>query len=156
MSKLTLYQRKLAVKKKAAKDDAKARRRAAREFNSQGLSLRIKLFQIEDGEDATELLSCLAVVIGTPCEAGARLYEQEKPVWVRRLHGALRTILWMCTDNDYRWDSQFAPALNVAVEEAMQERQELKTEDFIDAWKEANALCLAILNHTVQPDAIAA
>jgi hypothetical protein len=155
MTKPTLYQRKLAEKKKAAKEDAQARRRAAREFNSQGLSLRIKLFSQDDGADATELLACLAVVIGTPCEAGARQFGHEA-VWVRRLHGALRTVLWLCTENGYRWDARFAPALDVAVAEAMQERPELKTEDFIEAWKEANALCGDILNHTVQRDAIAA
>lgn len=155
MSKPTLYQRKLAAKKQAAREDAYTRRRASREFNSQALTLRIKLFQMEHGEDATEMLACLAVVIGTPCEAGARQFGHE-PAWVRRLHGALRTILWMCTDNSYRWDSQFAPALDAALEEATKERPELNADEFTEAWKEANGLSTSILNHSVQRDAIAA
>lgn len=155
MSKPTLYQRKLAAKKQAEKDAENRRKRAAREFNSQTLDLRIKLFAQDDGSDATELLACLSVVIGTPCEAGARQFGHEA-VWVRRLHGALRTVLWMCTDNGYHWDAQFALALDAALEEATKERQELDPEAFTSAWLEANALSVAILSHTVQPDAIAA
>lgn len=155
MSKPTLYQRKLLAKKQEAKQDAQARRRAAREFASQGLSLRIKLFALDHGADATELLACLAVVIGTPCEAGARQFGHES-VWVRRLHGALRTVLWLCTDNGYRWDAKYAPALDVAVAEAMKERPELEVQGFTEAWHEANHLSTQILNHTVQRDAIAA
>ena len=155
MSKPTLYQRKLAAKKQAEKEAENRRKRAAREFKSQTLDLRIKLFTQDDGSDATELLACLSVVIGTPCEAGARQFGHEA-VWVRRLHGALRTVLWMCTDNGYRWDARFAHALDAALEEATKERQELDPEAFASAWLEANALSVAILNHTVQPDAIAA
>lgn len=155
MSKPTLYQRKLAAKKQVQRDAEKARKRAARDFHSQSLTLRIKLFQIEDGEDATELLACLSVVLGTPCEAGARQFGHE-PAWIRRLHGALRTVLWMCTDNGYCWDSKFAQALDVALEDAIKERNELDPKGFTEAWIEANGLSLAILNHTVQPNAIAA
>ncbi|MFM2253832.1 MAG: hypothetical protein RJB68_2169 [Pseudomonadota bacterium] len=155
MSKLSPTHRKLAEAKEARRKDAKARRRAAREFNSQTLDLRIKLFAQDDGADATELLACLSVVIGTPCEAGARQFGHES-VWVRRLHGALRTVLWMCTDNGYRWDAKYAPALDVAVAEAMKERPELEVQGFTEAWHEANHLSTQILNHTVQRDAIAA
>lgn len=155
MSNLSPTHRKLAEAKEARRQDAKARRRAAREFNSQGLSLRIKLFALDDGADATELLACLSVVIGTPCEAGARQFGHEA-VWVRRLHGALRTVLWMCTDNGYRWDARFAPALDAALEEATKERTELDPEAFALSWIDANTLCTDILNHTVQRDAIAA
>ena len=155
MSRPTLYQRKLLAKKEAARQDAQYRKRAAREFNSQTLDLRIKLFAQDDGADATELLACLSVVIGTPCEAGARQFGHES-VWVRRLHGALRTVLWMCTDNGYRWDARFAPALDAALEEATKERNELDPEVFTSAWLEANSLSVSILDHTVQRDAIAA
>lgn len=155
MSKLSPTHRKLAEAKEARRQDAKARRRAAREFNSQGLSLRIKLFALDDGADATELLACLAVVIGTPCEAGARQFGHE-PVWVRQLHGALRTVLWLCTDNGYRWGAKYAHALDVAVAEAMKERPELSAKNFTEAWIDANTLCTDILNHTVKSDAIKA
>jgi hypothetical protein len=77
-------------------------------------------------------------------------------VWVRQLHGALRTVLWMCTSNGYRWDAQYAPALDVALAEATKERPDLDAKGFTEAWLEANALSVSILNHTVQPDAIAA
>lgn len=154
MSKLTLCQRKLAAKKKAEREEAQARRRAAREFADQALTLRIKLLDAEDGVDATELLACLAVVIGTPCEAGARQFTPQPP-WVRQLHGALRSVMWMCLEG-YRWDSTAALALSRAVELATEERPELDAELFTQAWVEANALCNQILNHSVTPDAIAA
>ena len=154
MSKPTLYQRKLAAKKKAEKDAAQVRRRAAREFGSQVLTLRIKLLDAQHGADATELLACLAVVIGTPCEAGARQFGHT-PAWVRQLHGALRSITAMCLQG-YWWDSTQALALSRAVEIAAEERPELDANTFADAWAEANALCTHILNHSVTPDAIAA
>lgn len=154
MSKPTLYQRKLAAKKQAEKANAQARRRAAREFASQALTLRIKLMDAQDGDDATELLACLAVVIGTPCEAGARQFGHA-PAWVRQLHGALRSILSMC-ERGYRWDSTAALALSRAVELAIEERPELDAEIFAESWLEANGLCTQILSHSVTPDAIAA
>lgn len=154
MSKPTLYQRKLAAKKQAQKVDAQVRRRAAREFASQALTLRIKLLDAQDGADATELLACLAVVIGTPCEAGARQFGHA-PAWVRQLHGALRSIMGMC-EQGYRWDSTAALALSRAVELATEERPELDAAAFAESWVEANGLCTQILNHSVTPESIAA
>ena len=154
MTKPTNYQRKLAIKKQAQKVDAKVRRRASREFNSQVLTLRIKLLDAQDGADATELLACLAVVIGTPCEAGARQFGHT-PAWVRQLHGAMRSIMGMCQQG-YRWDSDAALALSRAVELAAEERPELDAATFAESWVEANGLSVQILNHSVTPDAIAA
>lgn len=127
---------------------------AAIEFNSQLLSTRIKLLSAEDGQDATDLLACLAVVIGTPCEAGARQYGHALP-WVRQLHGALRTIQAMCLSG-YTWQAQHALALDRAMEIAGQQRQDLDPVTFVDAWKEACHLCSEILNHSVRADSVIA
>lgn len=126
---------------------------AARHFADQLLTTRLCLLSADDGEDATELLSRLAVVIGTPCEAGARLGL--KTPWVRQLHGALRTIQTMCLDG-YAWQSQYALALDRAIEVAGQERHELDAQTFEQAWLEACALSTQIMNHTVTVDAVAA
>jgi len=128
--------------------------RAEDEFRSQVITTRIKLFQAEEGEDATELLSCLAVVIGTPCEAGARQYGHTEP-WVRQLHGALRTIQHMCLGG-YTWQPQYAHALNRAIEIATEERNDLDNDTFTQAWAEANGLCNQIMAHTVTQESIAA
>ena len=126
---------------------------AAEHFADQLLTTRLCLLSADDGEDATELLSRLAVVIGTPCEAGARLGI--KAPWVRQLHGALRTIQGMCLTG-YVWQSQYALALDRAIEVAGQERHELDAETFQAAWFEACALSSQIMAHTVTADAVAA
>lgn len=127
---------------------------AASEFNSQLLSTRIKLLSATDGEDATDLLACLAVVIGTPCEAGARTLGHD-PLWVRQLHGALRTIQEMCLSG-YVWRAQYALALDHAVDIAGQQRPELDPTVFTQAWIEACHLCTEILNHSVRADSVVA
>jgi hypothetical protein len=126
---------------------------AARNFADQLLTTRLCLLSADDGSDATELLSRLAVVIGAPCEAGARLGI--KDTWVRQLHGALRTIQAMCL-NGYVWQSQYALALDRAIEVAGEERHELDAQTFQDAWLDACALSTQIMNHTVSADAVAA
>ena len=122
------------------------------DFMSQVLDTRIKLYSATAGDDATELLASLAVVIGTPCEAGARLFGRAP--WVVQLHGALRTIQQMCLQG-YTWQPIFAPALNAAIDQAVAERNGIDPGTFMDALIEANALAKQVLNHTVQPDSIA-
>lgn len=132
-----------------------ARTQAEREFASQLLDTRIKLLSAVHGEDATELLACLAVVIGTPCEAGARIHGHTHP-WVRQLHGALRTVQDLCTTYHYTWRDEYALALDRAVEVAGQQRNELDAQVFTQAWGEALWFCNAILQHQVTNEAIAA
>lgn len=129
-----------------------AAQRAQSEFADQLLTTRISMLSAADGEDATELLAKLAVVIGTPCEAGARQYGHTEP-WVRQLHGALRTIQAMCLQG-YHWQAQYALALDRAIELAAEPRT-LETEGFTEAWLEANGLAGRILAHVVDDQAVA-
>lgn len=130
-----------------------ARQRVVKEFKDQILTTRIIMYSIKDGDDATDILARLSIVIGTPCEAGARQFG---PVhWVRRLHGALRTIQSLCISGGYKWDDQYAPALDVAIKLAVEPRPEIAPAHFIDAWTEASALFRQIMDHTVAPDSIA-
>ena len=126
--------------------------KAADEFRTQVLTVRIKLYQFEHGADATDLLACLAVVIGTPCEAGARQFGHTP--WVSQLHGALRTIQTMCLDG-YCWQEQYAHALNRAIEIAVELRN-FDVDIFTSAWQDANGLAVQIMNHAVSADAVAA
>lgn len=123
------------------------------EFQDQLVTTRTKLFMAEDGEDATELLASLAVVIGTTCDAGAAQFGRDEKPWVRQLHGALRTIQVMCLEG-YTWQSQHALALNRAVILATDNTDGLDTEIFTQAWLDANAFAVQILAHQVKPDSI--
>lgn len=136
----------------AKANDRKVKTEAGEHFEDQLMVTRITMVSAEDGEDATELLSRLAVVIGTPCECGAR--QGIKEPWVRQLHGALRTIQAMCLEG-YKWQRQYALALDRAIEVAGEERHELDPVTFQDAWVEACALSTQIMNHTVGADAVA-
>jgi hypothetical protein len=137
----------------ARAEDRTVKTDAQEHFANQLLTTRITMLQAEDGEDATELLSRLIVVIGTPCECGSRQGIREP--WVRQLHGALRTIHVMCLEG-YKWQSQYALAMDRAIEVAGQERHELDVVTFQMAWLEACALSAEIMAHTVSADAIAA
>jgi hypothetical protein len=131
---------------------AASKQRADREFASQILTVRVILYSIGHGEDATELLARLAVVIGTPCEAGARQFG--KVPWVSQLHGALRTIQALCL-RGYTWDAQYAHPLNAAIDVATQPRPELTPANFVSAWTEASALFETIMRHKVDAESIA-
>lgn len=124
------------------------------EFASQMTTARMRIYFTQDGEDATELLSQLAIAIGTPAEAGARTFGRD-PAWVRQMHGALRTILDMCLHNGYRWRSDMADPLDRAMDLAMNRPEGIHPEHFIAAFLEAQALAVQILNHTVTEGAIA-
>jgi len=123
------------------------------EFQDQLVTTRTKLFMAEDGEDATELLASLAVVIGTTCDAGAVQFGRENTPWVRQLHGALRTIQVMCLEG-YKWQSQHALALNRAVILATDNTDGIDTDIFTQAWFDSNAFAGQILSHQVKPDSI--
>lgn len=100
------------------------------------------------------MLALLAIVIGAPCECGARQYGHE-PAWVRQLHGAMRSVLAMCL-NGYRWDITQTAAIDRALELASEPRPDLDVEVFIDSWKEANGLAMSIERHAVTADQVAA
>lgn len=116
-------------------------------FKSLILNTRIKILTMDDGVDATEMLASLAVVVGTVCEAGAQQFGHAPP-WVRQLHGALRTVQTMCLAG-YKWQSQYAAALDCAVGIAAQDRPELDARIFMDAWDGARGLADIIFAHQV-------
>jgi hypothetical protein len=130
--------------------------RAEQEFQSQITTARIKLYQAEDGEDATDLLSLLAVVIGTPCDYGALVHGRTD--WVRQLHGALRTIQALCLEG-YRWRSAYAPAMDRALElAATQDLGEITPDlrkHWEQAWLDACHLSNLIDQHAVTADTVA-
>lgn len=130
------------------------RAHAAREFASQIATTRIKLYMLQAGEDATDMLAALAVVLGTPCEAGARIHGHDAP-WVRQLHGALRTVAALCLQHGYRWQPEYAPAINRAIDLAVEHRPELDNDTFTEAWIEANHMANLILAHSLTPETVA-
>jgi hypothetical protein len=131
---------------------AQRKRKAESDFQSQLLTTRLKLMLAEDGEDATELLAALAVVIGTPCEAAARCGVREP--WVRQLHGALKTVEGMCLDG-YKWRTEYTQALDRAIEVAEESGGDLPIKEFSAAWDDATGFAALILAHQVDQGAIA-
>ena len=114
----------------------------------------IKILTMDDGADATEMLASLAVVIGTVCEAGGNQYRAAKPPWVRQLHGALRTVQDMCL-HGYLWQSQYAAAMERAIEIASEDRPDLDVRIFFDAWDKAVGVADLIWAHQVEAGAVA-
>ena len=163
MKKTTSWGRKLARRPRpehpimtmARKQHAQAVRRSSdAEFQSQITTVKIKMLMAEDGEDATELLSLLAVVIGSPAQAGAAAGMYDQP-WVRQLHGALRSIQDMCL-HGYRWQSRYALPLTRACEIAGQDQPEVSVDVFMAAWLDACLMSEMILAHTVDAEAVLA
>lgn len=122
-------------------------------FESRLTTARLKVWSLPDGTDATQLLAMLAVVIGTPCEAGARQFGRD-PAWVRQLHAALSTVRDMCL-HGYRWNSAHVPTLDHALMLASKHRPDLNPTHFLDAFIEANGLAASIEKHTFTADQIA-
>jgi hypothetical protein len=139
----------------ARKQHAQAVRRSSdAEFQSQIVEVKIKMLMAEDGEDATELLSLLAVVIGAPAQAGAAAGMYNQP-WVRQLHGALRSIQDMCM-HGYTWQARYALPLTRACEIAGQDQPEVSVDVFIKAWLDACLMSEMIMAHTVDAEAVLA
>ena len=139
----------------ARKQHAQAVRRSSdAEFQSQIVTVKIKMLMAEDGEDATELLSLLAVVIGAPAQAGAAAGMYEQP-WVRQLHGALRSIQDMCM-HGYTWQSRYALPLTRACEIAGQDQPAVSPEVFLQAWLDAALMSEMILAHQIDEQAVLA
>lgn len=129
------------------------RQQAEADFASQLATTRLRILMAQQGDDATELLAALAVVIGTPCQAAAQ--TQGRTAEVRRLHGALRTIVDMCLTHRYRWQSDCALALEGAAELAGSMKPQLNVETFALAWADSLWLAEAILKHAVSNDMVA-
>ena len=107
-------------------------------------STRILLYMAQDGEDATELLAQLLEIIGPMCECGARQWPDAP--WVKQLHGQLRTIESMCLSG-YRWNSEYADAMDRAVELAVEVRPDLDVEIFSESWQGAVVFAKLIRKH---------
>jgi hypothetical protein len=137
------------------REEAQDRQRIEAEFASQLTTTRLALYSMEHGQDATDMLARLMVVIGTPCEAGAQTESigRDAP-WVRQLHGALRTLQSMCLA-DYRWDSRYADAIDRAIEVAGEDRTTLPVDNYAKAWIEANGLAHIVWAHQITPESIA-
>jgi hypothetical protein len=143
----------VAATKAKALDDARAKAEAA--FQSQLLSTRIKLWALADGDDATDVIAPLMVVIGTVCETGAATSGRDTP-WVRQLHGALRTLQSLCIHNSYRWRTEVTLALDAAIDLAELHGQAMRGEEvFVKAWKAANGAAVLVLAHQVDEGMIA-
>lgn len=142
--------------KTRAKAAAQIVTRAEAEFQSQITTVRTRLLLAEDGEDATELLAMLAVVIGTPCDFGALVHGRVQ--WVRQLHGALRTIQTMCLDG-YRWQAQYALAIdnavNLAATQDIGEATADRRKHWEQAWLDASHFATLINRHLVDKDTVA-
>lgn len=163
MKKTTPWGRKLArqpapehpMMTRARVQAARAVRRSCDvEFQSQITTVKIKMLLTHNGEDATELLSQLAVVIGAPAQAGAAAGLYNQP-WVRQLHGALRTIQDMCL-HGYTWQSRYALPLTRACEIAGDDQPSVSADVFFRAWMDASLMSEMILAHTVDSEAVLA
>ena len=130
------------------------RRSSDDEFQSQITTVKIKMLMADDGEDATELLSLLAVVIGAPAQAGAAAGMYNQP-WVRQLHGALRSLQDMCL-HGYTWQARYALPLTRACEIAGQDQPSVSVDVFFKAWMDATLMSEMILAHQVDDSAVLA
>lgn len=140
-----------AAKRKIAED---LHQQTEREFQAQLTESRLHLWILRDGDDATSMLAKLSVIIGTPCEAGARTMGRSEP-WVRQLHGALRSVQAMCLDG-YKWNASLAPALERAIDLSVQHTSELPVDVFTNAWIEANGMATLVLAHKVDTETVSA
>lgn len=163
MKKTTPYARALTRKPAAphpilalAKKQAalSVRRASDAEFQSQITTVKIKMLMSQEGEDATDLLSLLATVIGAPAQAGAAAGLHHLP-WVRQLHGALRSIQDMCL-HGYTWQTRYALPLTRACEIAGQDQPAVSPEVFLQAWLDAALMSEMILAHQIDEQAVLA
>lgn len=153
--KTTRYARKRAQADAAALQQSNERfkQQTEREFQEQLTESRLQLWILQDGDDATTMLAKLSVIIGTPCEAGARTVGRS--AWVRQLHGALRCVQAMCLAG-YKWNASFAPALERAIDLAEEHQNGLPLATFAQAWVEANGMASLVLAHRVDAETVAA
>jgi hypothetical protein len=108
------------------------------------LSTRMLLYAAQDGEDATELLAQLMEIIGPMTECGAQQWPDQP--WVRQLHGQLRSVESMCLAG-YKWNYQYANAMDRAVELATEIRPGLDVDVFTEAWKCSVGVAKLIRTH---------
>lgn len=115
-------------------------------------TLRIQLLMMEDGDDATELLSELACLVGAVCVGGSEQFGRTP--WVRQLHGALCTIQDMCVIDNYRWNKTHALALDKAAEIAIEHLLSIKPQHLAAGMAEAQWLAHQIKAKAVTADTI--
>lgn len=130
-----------------------AAKRADAEYNSQVLTVRLMILEAEEGQDATELLARLSVVIGYPCQAAAQVHGELMPSWAKQLHGALRTIQQICLEG-YKWQSKYALALDRAVEIAAQPHPDLTASAKAIGLIDSNYFADLIHAHAVTPQSV--
>ena len=116
---------------------------------------RTQLYQADHGQDATELLASVAVCIGGACQLAASLELYQTDARVRMLHGALRTVQAMCLAG-YKWQSEYAHALNAAIVTAQALLADLKAtpEQILQAARDAEGFADEIMQHAVRVDSV--
>ena len=123
-------------------------------YASESLTVRLMILEAEQGQDATELLARLSVVIGYPCQAAAEVYGNKAlPTWAKQLHGALRTIQQMCLEG-YRWQPRYALALDRAVELALRPHPDLTAVAKGIGLIDSNYFADQIHRHEVTPQSV--
>jgi hypothetical protein len=108
-------QSKRALQVEARRNQALVMNPVARAMHrAQALSLlkelQIELYLQEDGSDGSVLLGNASWVIACGAELALRSGDNR----LRRLHGALRTIMQLCLDG-YVWRTSFVPMIDQAV-----------------------------------------
>lgn len=122
-------------------------------LNSAVRDLKIGFLIAETGDDATDNLAELALVLTPICVGGMAQHGREQP-WVRVLHGALRTLQAMCL-NDYRWDRTYAPALENALDLALAHMPSIETRFLVAATQQGYNFADLIKAHQVTPNTVA-
>ncbi len=118
------------------------------------LDLDLRLLSLGEGDDATKVLSDMALPVGLV--ATVLLQERGLTPDVNLMWGALRTIQSMCVDNGYRWQMSARLSLSTAVEIAKVRFMETtRSPRYTKAYMEAKAYSVSVLHHEVKPGWIA-
>lgn len=120
---------------------------------SSARDIKIELYLRDDGDDCTGMLANLAILIGTACSAGAAI--EDRPAWVRQLHGALRTVQHLCMAG-YKWQPEYAHAFSRALEIAESKVMTLPVDALFKALHEAHWFSDRIERHVIDGQEIAA
>lgn len=115
-------------------------------------TIRVQLLMTESGEDAADLLSELACLIGAVCIGGSEQFGRTP--WVRQLHGALCTIQDMCLVDNYCWNKTYALALDKATAIAIEHLLSIKPQHLASGMADAQWLAHQIKTKTLAPDSI--
>lgn len=125
-------------------------------YKDKSMVSRVDMFMRTDGEDATDLLAAVAVVVGSVCQLAATLGMYDTHSQVRLLHGALRTIQQMCLQG-YKWQSAYAPALCNAMDVAEELGRQIRgctPQQVVQAGTDAEWFAGQIMAHQVTASAV--